>query len=138
MKPQPHARHSFRCITPILPGVNAAVYKSRATRKPTRVSVLLSLLEIRKAERDMAGVLDQEAPRTTCRPQPGLTQALPSVGACTKLSCQQSSTHSITLPPMSYRPNGLALRLPTGAGRSEEHTSELQSRGHIVCRLLLE
>src|SRR5690625_6198524 len=26
----------------------------------------------------------------------------------------------------------------TGPGRSEEHTSELQSRGHLVCRLLLE
>src|SRR5690625_5795679 len=26
---------------------------------------------------------------------------------------------------------------PTGL-RSEEHTSELQSRGHLVCRLLLE
>src|SRR5690625_5725964 len=26
----------------------------------------------------------------------------------------------------------------TGIGRSEEHTSELQSRGHLVCRLLLE
>src|SRR5207253_4860717 len=26
----------------------------------------------------------------------------------------------------------------TYAGRSEEHTSELQSRGHLVCRLLLE
>src|SRR5439155_23055346 len=25
-----------------------------------------------------------------------------------------------------------------GARRSEEHTSELQSRGHLVCRLLLE
>src|SRR5690625_5865230 len=25
-----------------------------------------------------------------------------------------------------------------GATRSEEHTSELQSRGHLVCRLLLE
>src|SRR5690625_6993276 len=25
-----------------------------------------------------------------------------------------------------------------GRGRSEEHTSELQSRGHLVCRLLLE
>src|SRR5690625_5710555 len=25
-----------------------------------------------------------------------------------------------------------------GLGRSEEHTSELQSRGHLVCRLLLE
>src|SRR5215510_7057235 len=27
---------------------------------------------------------------------------------------------------------------PTPAPRSEEHTSELQSRGHLVCRLLLE
>src|SRR5687768_17788457 len=26
----------------------------------------------------------------------------------------------------------------TSAGRSEEHTSELQSRLHLVCRLLLE
>src|SRR5690625_5474680 len=25
-----------------------------------------------------------------------------------------------------------------GGARSEEHTSELQSRGHLVCRLLLE
>src|SRR5690625_5230525 len=28
--------------------------------------------------------------------------------------------------------------VPGGAKRSEEHTSELQSRGHLVCRLLLE
>src|SRR5439155_2235868 len=28
--------------------------------------------------------------------------------------------------------------LLVGAARSEEHTSELQSRGHLVCRLLLE
>src|SRR5687768_17812572 len=27
---------------------------------------------------------------------------------------------------------------PSAAGRSEEHTSELQSRLHLVCRLLLE
>src|SRR5437660_2896904 len=27
---------------------------------------------------------------------------------------------------------------PAGMDRSEEHTSELQSRGHLVCRLLLE
>src|SRR5690625_3444564 len=27
---------------------------------------------------------------------------------------------------------------PLSAVRSEEHTSELQSRGHLVCRLLLE
>src|SRR5207253_5446517 len=30
---------------------------------------------------------------------------------------------------------GIFEKLPT---RSEEHTSELQSRGHLVCRLLLE
>src|SRR5437870_6331320 len=28
--------------------------------------------------------------------------------------------------------------LDLALGRSEEHTSELQSRGHLVCRLLLE
>src|SRR5439155_24676353 len=27
---------------------------------------------------------------------------------------------------------------PIAVARSEEHTSELQSRGHLVCRLLLE
>src|SRR5690625_6806724 len=31
-----------------------------------------------------------------------------------------------------------ALREPSAGARSEEHTSELQSRGHLVCRLLLE
>src|SRR5690625_5935196 len=29
-------------------------------------------------------------------------------------------------------------RAPRPPARSEEHTSELQSRGHLVCRLLLE
>src|SRR5690625_6870851 len=31
-----------------------------------------------------------------------------------------------------------ARALPACGVRSEEHTSELQSRGHLVCRLLLE
>src|SRR5688572_30966819 len=31
-----------------------------------------------------------------------------------------------------------ARRARTGRGRSEEHTSELQSQSNIVCRLLLE
>src|SRR5690625_6188221 len=30
------------------------------------------------------------------------------------------------------------IYVAVGAPRSEEHTSELQSRGHLVCRLLLE
>src|SRR5690625_6696398 len=29
-------------------------------------------------------------------------------------------------------------KISSSLGRSEEHTSELQSRGHLVCRLLLE
>src|SRR5439155_24629636 len=36
-------------------------------------------------------------------------------------------------PPSPHRPAP-----PPARERSEEHTSELQSRGHLVCRLLLE
>src|SRR2546422_8224798 len=39
--------------------------------------------------------------------------------------------------PKPLNPVG-ASWLPKGTMRSEEHTSELQSRLHIVCRLLLE
>src|SRR5439155_19772108 len=37
-------------------------------------------------------------------------------------------------------PGNSTIKLPSFGlpGRSEEHTSELQSRGHLVCRLLLE
>src|SRR5690625_7073781 len=34
--------------------------------------------------------------------------------------------------------SGKIFILVLAATRSEEHTSELQSRGHLVCRLLLE
>src|SRR5437870_11008191 len=44
---------------------------------------------------------------------------------------------------LRYRRRGRAAdarpqRNAGGRARSEEHTSELQSRGHLVCRLLLE
>src|SRR5438445_7408243 len=35
-------------------------------------------------------------------------------------------------------PDCMARTTPTAARRSEEHTSELQSRQYLVCRLLLE
>src|SRR5437870_6101429 len=52
-------------------------------------------------------------------------------GSCCRRPGHRSSTggaHNIALSPdrTEHRP------------RSEEHTSELQSRGHLVCRLLLE
>src|SRR5215510_4723336 len=49
------------------------------------------------------------------------------------------------VPHVGRRAQGHLLRAGPGdpgqareGGRSEEHTSELQSRGHLVCRLLLE
>src|SRR6266498_5982591 len=44
-------------------------------------------------------------------------------------------------PPLARRPGSWVARACVhggDAGRSEEHTSELQSRPHLVCRLLLE
>src|SRR5207253_4891120 len=54
------------------------------------------------------------------------TKRLGVVGATSTQSRAISPTMVSSAPPAQ------------GASRSEEHTSELQSRGHLVCRLLLE
>src|SRR5439155_25821877 len=89
-----------------------------------------------------------------------LHDALP---ICKRLAWQQRKAESFTVTPLhcgssqlGYRPSdkyghgislGTAMTLSGAAAspnmgyyssRSEEHTSELQSRGHLVCRLLLE
>src|SRR5207253_3144388 len=43
-----------------------------------------------------------------------------------------------TLQPALYRAAAALFGPVIRVTRSEEHTSELQSRGHLVCRLLLE
>src|SRR5690349_22695384 len=48
---------------------------------------------------------------------------------------------AIVLPPIAVRFRSRFAATPAGAAasiRSEEHTSELQSRRDLVCRLLLE
>src|SRR5207253_8627340 len=40
--------------------------------------------------------------------------------------------------PRQWRGRRVRALRPLADDRSEEHTSELQSRGHLVCRLLLE
>src|SRR5687768_18167986 len=46
---------------------------------------------------------------------------------------------NITFARLNHAPRVMVLTSPgPGDGRSEEHTSELQSRLHLVCRLLLE
>src|SRR5439155_20092309 len=64
-----------------------------------------------------------------------LRSSLPasSCPTCCRLS-RRSASRSLT----PYVCRRYATEPRTCAGRSEEHTSELQSRGHLVCRLLLE
>src|SRR2546422_6409857 len=69
-------------------------------------------------------------PYTTLFRSRGARRAFPPVS---RLAAQESR-------PVRAHPGlaaGLAARTP-GKRRSEEHTSELQSRLHLVCRLLLE
>src|SRR5690625_6965836 len=52
----------------------------------------------------------------------------------TKKSESTQDAHEAVRPTSAFRePSKVKAKL-----RSEEHTSELQSRGHLVCRLLLE
>src|SRR5690625_6718295 len=56
-------------------------------------------------------------------------------------SCSRMELNSVTVSPSNWpycsKSAQSALTSPFPL-RSEEHTSELQSRGHLVCRLLLE
>src|SRR5207253_10682291 len=47
------------------------------------------------------------------------------------------STLSLDASSLPTTVPGPVIRFTTPSSRSEEHTSELQSRGHLVCRLLL-
>src|SRR5437870_9041075 len=51
----------------------------------------------------------------------------------------RSPDRTPTNPPVAYSTSSIGpLLVSRTFRRSEEHTSELQSRGHLVCRLLLE
>src|SRR5690625_6506875 len=79
----------------------------------------------------------------------GIGMALPSLDALITESLDKQVRGIITSIYSSMRFIGVAAGPPVIAllmkqnifwivSRSEEHTSELQSRGHLVCRLLLE
>src|SRR2546422_6647898 len=68
-------------------------------------------------------------PRSTLFPYTTLFRSLPLPGCTTGCRCWW------TAQPVQY---GWNRRPPRSPRRSEEHTSELQSRLHLVCRLLLE
>src|SRR5205814_10318574 len=74
-------------------------------------------------------------PRSTLFPYTTLFRSRGSVH-CRRLRLLSFWLWRPSRPPTS-RP-GLPCRLIGGRLRSEEHTSELQSLRHLVCRLLLE
>src|SRR5438309_7663196 len=80
-------------------------------------------------------------PSITVRPFPCATQktALPVTRLArslspARISCTRQPRVGSTGPPVC----GCVYSSATPSYRSEEHTSELQSQFHIVCRLLLE
>src|SRR5258707_8308394 len=65
---------------------------------------------------------DRRTPRPRCERRPRRT-----IGSCWLSSFKQTRAGTAT-----------SLRSAPATRRSEEHTSELQSRQYLVCRLLLE
>src|SRR5690625_7000407 len=58
-----------------------------------------------------------------------------AIGECMKAVRKLGFDHLLRQQVAAGKP---VLGVCVGMQRSEEHTSELQSRGHLVCRLLLE
>src|SRR5258708_15721520 len=84
-------------------------------------------------------------PRSTLFPYTTLFRSLAAIEAFRRMAARapQGSEHEWTGAPFTggavgYWSYDYGRRLERHAARSEEHTSELQSPDHLVCRLLLE
>src|SRR3989449_119732 len=81
-------------------------------------------------------VLVLEDVYTACRfPRAALLMAHARGVVC--LAARQHEVTVLTLSPAEVK-RAVSANGAASKGRSEEHTSELQSRLHLVCRLLLE
>src|SRR3712207_6976074 len=78
-------------------------------------------------------------PRSTLFPYTTLFRSFPDPTVA-ELNRRYSVHHYFNLPKPEDIPADIAARVRGVAteARSEEHTSELQSRQYLVCRLLLE
>src|SRR5207253_10272661 len=85
-------------------------------------------------------LISPHPPTSTLFPYTTLFRSEPApnpIAVMPAASPRRSGNHLSALPTHApYTPP--APMPPMMAPRSEEHTSELQSRGHLVCRLLLE
>src|SRR2546422_6857104 len=74
-----------------------------------------------------------------CAPRPGPASVSGSPASPSRCAVSASGRGSSRQPDRgSVRPAPRARARGSRSSRSEEHTSELQSRLHLVCRLLLE
>src|SRR5439155_10814989 len=71
------------------------------------------------------------------RPDPGRGSP-PRAGPSRRPASRESPPSRPGCPPSRPPASRHGAPAPTTCTRSEEHTSELQSRGHLVCPLLLE
>src|SRR5690625_5686544 len=65
-------------------------------------------------------------------------RSLTEPGATRAICCKRYGNLAVAEPMRSCYCRQLTCTSVHHVTRSEEHTSELQSRGHLVCRLLLE
>src|SRR3989442_6829274 len=93
------------------------------------------LLAVSPPQRLVAG-------RAFLRFQPPLLRRTRRFGRTPRRRPVRAARQLLPKPPKGdaqvLRPRALVLAFHGNTRRSEEHTSELQSRPHLVCRLLLE
>src|SRR2546422_3203906 len=77
-------------------------------------------------------------PRSTLFPYTTLFRSMSPLGVLERGYAIAQDANGRVVRQASAVSAGDTLRLRLWKGRSEEHTSELQSRLHLVCRLLLE
>src|SRR5439155_6966896 len=94
--------------------------------------------------RSATGVVPAPAARHLVRAQPEQEEVLLAPllrhldGRAVACADRESPIHHVLHVAGAARLVARGGDLVRDVGRSEEHTSELQSRGHLVCRLLLE
>src|SRR3712207_8852888 len=78
-------------------------------------------------------------PRSTLFPYPALFRSSGLVAPVSWFPAPVAAVAAATpFPSMVQTPADIMAGQLSGTARSEEHTSELQSRQYLVCRLLLE
>src|SRR3712207_7771414 len=99
-------------------------------RRPPRSTPFPSTTLSRSADRE-----DEEDSRQSREPFGALEDPRPADDGCRR---ERDRTAEDRNPRDVCRPTALEPVAEVAGERSEEHTSELQSRQYLVCRLLLE